>query len=580
MRIIGAWAWLFGARRSAGQLGRFAGSGEGLLVHRHGIVIDLNQAAGEMLGRSTRELRGRHMLELVAPDFTALVQMRLNRPENLASPDGERMEIELLASGDRHVPTDMVSRSIELDGQPAVVVTLRDLTERRAEAARLRHAAYHDPLTELPNRTLFDRLLVRSLEHAAATDGQVAVYRLDLDRFAAVERLGDHAGDKLLAELASRLRGHVRAIDTAARLGGDAFAVIQPLTDGLKQAADVAMRIVKGLSEPTEIYGQRVAACVNAGVAVFPADAASPGALVTSAETALYRAKQDGRGCVCFYDAAMDRFRRQHRELEQDLLEAVNADELELHFQPMFDCRSGDLHGFEALLRWIHPVRGEIPPDELIAAAEPAGLIRRIGAWALEAACAEAACWPSPWRVAVNLPSPQFRFPELPELIDETLSRTGLAPDRLELEVKEGMLTDDPASALDVLEALHRRSVHVSLQDFGTGTSSLNALSRFPVDKIKIDRSFIEGIGEGAQAPAIVDAMVRLGHGLNLCVAVEGVETPAQLDFVRRQQCDQVQGSLLGPPMPRAALPEMFVRRLEQAPKPRGKPVLRLVSTS
>ena len=384
------------------------------------------------------------------------------------------------------------------------------------------------------------------------------MFHLDLGRFKAVnDLLGHEAGDQLLIEVGQRLLETLRASDTLARLSGDEFVIIQPLVQQAREAAALARRVVEALSTPFEIFGHPAEISVSIGIAVFPQDGASPTELMHNADTAMYRAKQDGHGTYLFFEPAMDRQIQERRQLEQDLRRAITRGEFVVYYQPLFECEAKTVSGFEALLRWQHPSRGMISPSEFIPLAEECGLIHTLGRWVLETPAGKPPLG-RPHRIAVNLSPVQFRQPDLPQLIAETLARTGLPPERLELEITEGVLIDNPDRAIAVLTALKALGTNISLDDFGTGYSSLSYLRRFPFDKIKIDQSFVKGLGEDDEARAIVQAIVALGRSLRLSVTAEGVETEGQLAQLRLLRCNQVQGFLLGRPMEQHHLPALF----------------------
>jgi diguanylate cyclase len=308
------------------------------------------------------------------------------------------------------------------------------------------------------------------------------------------------------------------------------------------------------LARPFELAGESVSIGASIGIALYPADAGSFDGLLRDAGLALRRAKDESRGSFRFFEAGTDERIRERQQLELDLRSALAHDELELHYQGLFDGGRLDVMGYEALLRWTHPTRGRISPAEFIPIAEGCGIIRQLGQWVLETACREAAGWPQALRVSVNLSPAQFKGADLPQRVIETLARTGLAPERLELEVTEGVLIDDAERALAVLSAIKAHGVRLALDDFGTGYSSLSYLRRFPFDTLKLDKSFVQAIGQTAESDAIVRAVIGLGHSLNLDVVAEGVETPPQLAFLRAQNCHLLQGFLLARPTPATAL--------------------------
>ena len=431
------------------------------------------------------------------------------------------------------------------------VLTYDDVTEQHAAAAKIEFMAHYDALTGLGNRVLFDQRLREALNQCEAGQ-RVAVLGLDLDRFKAVnDTLGHAVGDKLLVAVGKRLSALLLSMDTLARLGGDEFGVVLPLKNtGIEACHVLADRIVRQLSLPFRIDGQQVLVGVSIGIAISPDHGVTTDELLRVADIAMYHAKGLGRGQHCLFDPAMDAVLQKRRALERDLRDAIESESLALHYQPLVCCATGDVEGYEALLRWTHPDLGPISPTVFVPLAEETNLILPLGLWVLETACRAAVGWAEPARVAVNLSPAQFRQPDLTAVILDTLARTGLPPARLEVEITEGVLIDDPARAMAMLSGLRAAGVSVSLDDFGTGYSSLSYLRQFPLDKIKIDKSFIDNMTEDKQAASIVQALVGLAHTLNLTVTAEGVETAAQLQALQAQSCNQVQGYLLGRPAP------------------------------
>jgi len=388
----------------------------------------------------------------------------------------------------------------------------------------------------------------------------VTVLCLDLDRFKAVNDLTGHSGgDRLLTEVAARLRGSVRDHDTVARLSGDEFAIIQLGAAAVESASALAERLVKTMALPFDLDGQHMVIGTSIGVAIFPGDGEAGEDLVRAADTALYRAKGAGRGTYRFFEADMDARLQERRLLERDLREALAVGQFELHYQPLVGCSSDDVLGFEALVRWRHPERGLVSPVEFVPLAEECGLIVQLGEWVMRTACAEAARWQNGQTIAVNLSPVQFRHADLARQILTILKQTGLPPERLELEITEGVLIEDTARTLETLSRLKEAGISVSLDDFGTGYSSLSYLQRFPFDKIKIDRSFIWEMERNADSMAIVRSVIALGRSLRIKVIAEGVETPEQLALLQTENCDQVQGFLLGRPRPAQDLGNLVV---------------------
>lgn len=428
----------------------------------------------------------------------------------------------------------------------------RALDGRRRYENEIAHLARHDALTSLPNRTLFRDELKRAIANCSREGERVAVLCLDLDRFKPVnDTLGHAVGDELLQQVAERLSACVRAGDLAARLGGDEFGIIQPRVEGEGEASALAERIVQSLSVPYDVAGHRVTIGVSVGIAIGAGASGTPDELVHQADLALYRVKAEGRQSFSFYHQDMDARAEIRRKLEMDLQEAIEKQQFEVHFQPSIRLNDNSVTGFEALLRWQHPDRGMISPAEFIPIAEDTGLINQIGQWVLTEACKQAVTWPPHMSVAVNLSPVQFKQAALPLQVMSALSKSGLEPARLELEITEAVLLKDTESTQDTLQQLRDIGVRIALDDFGTGYSSLGYLSRFQFDKIKIDRSFVNDMSTRTDALSIVRAITALGADLGMTVTAEGVETEEQLAHLRTVCCTEVQGFLFS--RPRAA---------------------------
>lgn len=421
---------------------------------------------------------------------------------------------------------------------------------RNAAESKIRHLAMHDPLTGLPNRLLFSHRLEQELARARRENKQIAVFALDLDKFKQINDLYGHgAGDGLLIAVAERLRDVVRKMDTVARLGGDEFAVIQPSLDQPPGAAVLGARIVQALAQPFEVHGHEFVTSVSIGITLSTAERQDPSELLRAADIALYRSKAEGRSTYRFFEADMDEQLRQRQELERDLREAIAKKQLELHYQPLYTIADRQVIGFEALLRWNHPIRGQVPPIEFIPLAEETSLIQRIGEWVLVEACQTATTWPERIMVAVNVSPVQFKQKDLPDKVKFALSQSGLAPNRLEIEITESVLMHETETAMRILNELKALGVRIAMDDFGTGYSSLSYLRKFPFDKIKIDRSFITDLEQNEDDAAIVRAVVAMGQSLKMTTLAEGIESANQLQRLSREGCDQAQGFLLGRPM-------------------------------
>ncbi len=464
---------------------------------------------------------------------------------------------------------DLINRHIQLqDGRTiqithnpipegGYVASHEDVTEVLAAAAD-RHLARHDALTGLPNRILLHERLDRALVRSRKTN-PLAVLCVDLDHFKAVnDTLGHPIGDQLLRAVTGRLTACVRERDTVARLGGDEFVVLLPGVQGRGQAQDLARRLIETVGAPFEIQGHRITIGASIGLAMAPDDGDEADALLVNADLALYRAKAQGRATACFFEPGMDARAEVRRKLEQDLREAVQNERFELHYQPEMDTATGAIVGFEALLRWNRPDQGMVSAADFIALAEETGLIAPLDEWVIGRACADAARWPQAVRVAVNLSPAQFRSRTLLDTVARALAVSGLAPERLELEVSESVLRSDGERALATLHRLRDLGVRIAMDDFGSGYSSLGCLRQFAFDKIKIDPSFITGLSEPGPCAAIVKAVAALGTSLGVVTTGEGVETAEQLARLREQGCDTAQGYLLGRAAPASEVSALF----------------------
>jgi diguanylate cyclase (GGDEF)-like protein len=424
----------------------------------------------------------------------------------------------------------------------------QDVTEHKKAEQKITHMALHDALTGLPNRSqLWDRIeLALPL---AKRGGELAVICLDLDYFKNInDSLGHPVGDQLLQAVADRLRTSIRDTDLAARLGGDEFAILQ--IGGCQPAGATALaeRLIESLSAPIDLDAHQVVIGTSIGIAVAPQDGTSPDELLKNADLALYRAKGEGRNTFRFFEPEMDAKVQMRRSLESDLRKALANDEFELFYQPIVDIRTGTLAALEALLRWQHPVRGTIAPDHFISIAEETGLIVPIGEWVLRQACQEAARWPDQVGIAINMSPLQFRNKGLADSLALAAKAATISLNRIEIEITEGVLLQNSVPILDILQHLRQMGVRISMDDFGTGHSSLSYLQRFSFDKIKIDRSFVSGLIFDKQARAIVRAVANLARDLGIVSTAEGVETFEQLDVLRSHGITQAQGFYFSPP--------------------------------
>ncbi|WP_244487307.1 EAL domain-containing protein [Afipia sp. Root123D2] len=447
------------------------------------------------------------------------------------------------------------ARDLTFNDQPAVMLALIDITERKRAEARLAFMAQHDGLTALPNRIMLRQRLDESLALTRRNGEKVAVLFVDLDGFKGInDTLGHAVGDKLLKCVTKRLRSSVREEDAVARLGSDEFAIVQAGAGRPEDVAVLAKRLIDAIGEPYMLDGHTVLSSASIGIAMAPGDGDDAEKLLKNADMALSRAKSEGHATFSFFEAEMDARAQSRRLIEIDLRAAIEADALVPHYQPLIDLRSGRITGAEALVRWPHPVRGMISPAEFIPVAEETGLINVIGALMLRRACTDAARWPSEVSVAVNLSPLQFRTGNLLSIAMDALRQSGLPPNRLQLEITETLLLEKSDQVLATLHALRALGVRISMDDFGTGYSSLSYLRSFPFDKIKIDRSFVRDLDSNRDAQAIMRAIVSLGTGLGVTITAEGVETEAELSYLRAEGCHEGQGFLFSRARPNAEI--------------------------
>ncbi|HXX25129.1 MAG TPA: EAL domain-containing protein [Pseudolabrys sp.] len=510
----------------------------------------INRAAETYLGIDRKVMLGKRAIDVMpaetAEHIDAEDQRLVDTQKQLFI--GEHA-IVTPANGTRIVTTTRLP-VMGVDGKPQYLISVvHDVTDRKLNEQRIAHMAHHDPLTELPNRTAFNECITKTIDLAGKSDESFAVMCLDLDRFKTVNDVFGHStGDRLLKEVAQRLAAACEGAFLA-RVGGDEFTVITPAGDQPQAAELLAERLCAALDSDIEIDGNAVRVGLTIGIAVFPQDGEDVLTLLANADAALFRAKSEARGSVRFFESAMDTQLREKRLLQQDLRNAIARDELALHYQPQAHI-SGEITGFEALVRWHHPRFGMVAPSTFIPLAEETGIIVSLGEWILRTACREAASWPKALRVAVNLSPVQFQRGDLVKVVHEILLETGLSPTRLELEITEGVLIRDFSGAVATLRRLKGLGVRIAMDDFGTGYSSLSYLQSFPFDKIKIDRAFVANLAHSQQAVTIIRAVIALGRGLNLPVVAEGVETEGQLKFLAAENCSEIQGYLVGRPQP------------------------------
>lgn len=517
-----------------------------------GYITSWNKGAERMFGYTALEAIGSHVLFLYADEDGTY-------PDAFAEYGGRMMEVRRKRkSGEVFWASLSLSPLADLEDKPVgLIAYLTDITERKLAEERLNHLAYYGELTGLPNRTLFARLVDQALMVAQRNVGTGCVLFIDLNRFKLVNgTLGRHVGDELLRQVARRFRDTLREEDVVAHLSGDEFAVALFDIRQHFEATTVAQKLQAALEAPFLIEGNELSVGASVGISVFPADGDDAETLLRMADIAMERAKQDAEipdRSVAFYSTEMNRGMQERMRIESGLRHALGHGELILYYQPKFEIGSGQIVGAEALVRWVHPERGVVPPAEFIPLAETTGLIVQLGEWVLEQACSQAAIWQGaglpPLRLAVNVSAREFT-PSLPARVADTLKRYKLDPSWLELEITESTLMHDIERVIGIMDRINQLGVALSLDDFGTGYSSLSYLKRFPIHTLKIDRSFTTGIPEDASDCAIAGTIISIGRQLRHRVIAEGVETLEQLEFLRKSGCDEVQGYLYAKPLP------------------------------
>ena len=512
----------------------------------------VNQAAELLVGLSRADVLGKTAEAIYNPDYLIRVY---EEDEKLLTQGELFLDNHVLELRERESRIVTINRKLlrNVQGAPQFMLTvIHDITERRRAEERAAYLARHDALTKLPNRAAFNDVLAQMIENANSKSTRFAVLFIDLDRLKEVNDLFGHAaGDRLLCEVSQRLL--IAAGDAfVARLGGDEFAILTEDAEPPSHLAELTGRLTAAVDSDIDIDGTAVQAGLSIGVAVFPDNGDNGTSLLANADAALYRAKAECRGSARFFEQDMDQQLRERHLLRHDLNLAIERGELEIHYQPQAKI-TGEINGFEALLRWRHPQRGAVPPNAFIPVAEESSLIIRIGEWVLREACREAAAWPRPLGIAVNLSPVQIQDGNLVNLVHTILLETGLNASRLELEITEGVLISNTSRAHSVLRQLKALGVQITMDDFGKGYSSLSYLQSFPFDKIKIDRSFVSKVARQPQSAAIVRAVIGLARGLGMPVLAEGVETEEELAFLTAEACEQVQGYLIGRPLPISA---------------------------
>ena len=539
-------------------------------------IVLFNPAAESIFGCSAAAAMGSCIDRFIPPRLHEFYHQHLAALSS-SGPTAVKMRAPAEAFGQRADGAEFalefsVSR-ITHSGRPLYSAVFNDISARKRDEARLTELANYDALTALPNRMLFHQRLRRSLVHAQRFDEGLAVLFIDLDRFKNVnDSLGHEAGDHVLQAVAQRLKGCLREVDTLARLGGDEFAVlIEQVTDA-RMVGGVARKLLKAVAEQLLLDQQEYQITASIGISTYPADGDDDTTLLKNADIAMYRAKDQGKNNSQFYAAAMNAHSRERLALETGMRHALERGEFLLHYQPKVDIASGRITGMEALVRWMRPGLGMVPPAEFIPLAEESGLIVPIGAWVLKAACERVRAWQQMGapllRVAVNLSARQFAQSNLVSDVARILDASGLAPASLELEITESMVMNNPERAIQTLRQLKLMGISLAIDDFGTGYSSLGYLKRFPIDNIKIDRSFIKDIPGNSDDAIITRTIIDMTHNLRLKAIAEGVETEAQFDLLREVGCDQVQGFLISHPVLADDVPPMLARLTEARRNP------------
>ena len=512
--------------------------------------------------------------EVARPGVTLRALLDLRMAAGTFSGDPDEYLAELLRKIARGKTTDDTvdladGRVISIVNKPMTgggwLATHEDVTERRRAEQKIAHMARHDALTDLPNRVLLRERLEHELKRVKRGES-LAVLCLDLDHFKSVnDTLGHPVGDHLEQLVADRLRHCTREPDTIARLGGDEFAIIMTAVGQPSDAATLSRRVRDSITKPYDLDGHQVVIDISIGISIAPLDATDTDQLLKNADMALYGAKADGRGTYRFFEPEMDARMQQRRELEMDLRQALINGEFELHYQPLVNLQSNDITGFEALLRWNHPTRGRIPPAEFIPIAEETGLIIQLGDWVLRRACEETASWPQELKIAVNLSPAQLKSRNLVQAVVGALAASSMPATRLQLEITESLLMQNTFATLATLHKLRELGVQIAMDDFGTGYSSLSYLRSFPFDKIKIDRTFINDLTNGAEPLAIVHAVASLAKSLRMISTAEGVETRQQLEKLQAIGCTEMQGHIFSQARPAAEIFEIFLRDSDRA---------------
>ena len=536
-------------RQSEERMRKFTeATDEAIVFHRDGLITDGNEALTRLTGYSLQEVTGLSIFNFISPEWraTALEYTRSGREDPY--------EVTICHKDGHAIPVEVVGKTMPLHHADYRIVVVRDITARKQAQEREAFIALHDTLTQLPNRHFLMEQLSQVLSLARRRHGRVAVLFMNLDHFKTVnDSLGHHAGDQLLRNVAERLRNGVRDADVVARLGGDEFVVVLTDIQTPDDAAMVADKLLDSMHGVFTVDHLPLTISPSIGISLFPDHGASADVLLRCADAAMQHAKESGRGNRQFYATSMDASALDVLHQERLLRDAIARNDFELHYQPQIRLADGTLQGLEALVRWRHPERGLVGPDEFITFSESRGLITPIGRWVMREACRQLKAWQdeglAPVPVAVNLSALEFRQRDVAAEIAAVLLETGLAPQYLEIELTESVLMHQTGQVLDTLNAIKALGVGISIDDFGTGYSSLAYLKRYPIDKLKIDRSFVADTPSNTDDVAIVTAIIQMGRSLQLQTVAEGVETQAQIDLLAGLGCDLIQGFVVSAPL-------------------------------
>ncbi len=533
-------------------------------VDVNGRFVHVNRRLCEMLGYTRDELLELSVVDISHPDDRSETDKGRVRLQN-GEIDSFKVEKRYLRKDGTPIWVHLtIAAQRSADGRRLNDISIvEDITERREAQSRVHYLATHDEMTGLANRTLFHEILTNATATGRRYRRRFAVLFIDLDRFKIInDSLGHQGGDQLLKEMAARLKANVRDSDVLARFGGDEFVLIANEVSDRATAALIARNLLLLAMKPVRIGGQQCRVTASIGIAMFPDDAADVNALLKQADMAMYRAKEEGKNGFQFYTPSMGALSEKRLQFEAGLRDAIPRDELSLHYQAKVDIGSGQIRGVEALLRWTHPEFGEVPPTQFIPIAEDSGLIVPLGLWVLREACVQAVAWIEqglpPLSMAVNLSPRQFLDPNLVDSIRQVIEETGMPASLLELEITESVMLTDIEAAVEKLVAIRALGVKLAVDDFGTGYSSLSQLKRFPIDSLKIDRSFIKGIPTDKDDMAITEAILAFGKTLGVTIVAEGVETVEQQNFLRRHACHEMQGFYFSRPIPPDQFAEFY----------------------